>query len=79
MKALRVFTIINNDDSRERITLKLYREPVDGELLYVWRFDNEYGNPCEQFAPSKTMKDAMENAAASWGNDKIWGMKATWL
>lgn len=76
MKALRVLTITENHDSREWITLKLYKE---GDK-FVWRLGGELGDAVGLFEPSTSLRDAMNNATRTWGRaGSPWKLKATWL
>lgn len=76
MKAVRSLTIASNEDSRERVAIKLYKE--DG--MFVWRFGCELGDPVELFEPSKSVADAINNADAAWNYaGSPWAPRAKWL
>jgi len=74
MKAALKFTIASNDDSRERISVRLYREGCD----YVWRITGNFGDECETLPRPKSIKQARQDARAVFGRDKIWDMRANW-
>ena len=67
-RAIRTFTILNEDGKRLKVNLK------KGDECYIW-YEEESGF---EIMARDTVKMAMKDAMLAYGKVHVWGMKCRW-